>query len=330
MFIYIQSSGYNDFYTAICKLIDQNLIIPTQKGRKETNGKTPPLPTKFTIAKELDDLKDIELRIMSLNKKIDVHKYYMKHPKEFIKDEKEIRIISDFLNNPTPDMLTINERSWELFGDEKFLRAPDRQARGEVLLRKLGLTFNDLNAYYAYEPFIFYFNRTFSSKDERIILIVENKDTFWSFHKLLFETENTLDIDMLIYGEGKKIINSFQYVEKLACKYNDTYLYYGDLDREGINIYFRLKESYEKYKIRVFHEMYENLLQTSDVSRLKKSKNAQTLIDGASETFLSEIHLKYRDTIIKIIENDLYIPQEAFNFTKMLERYKRGDNAGIR
>lgn len=327
MLSHIQTSkGYLDFYNAAKRLYIENIIIPIKESKE--NGMYPPLKVKFKKVKEKNDHTEINFRLMKLNKHININKYYLKNSAEFLADEKEIMIISQFLDNPSKVKMTINERSWELFGDEKYLKLPNKQAKGEVLLKKLGLTYEDLNCYYAYEPFIFFAQPNFNEKQNRRILIVENKDTFWSFHKLLFETKNTLNVDMLIYGEGKKIINSLKYFEKLAGNASDNILYFGDIDREGINIFFKLKEVYCEFAINAFDKLYENLLKSIDIKNIQKSKNNQSLVDGAKAVFLKGMDEKYHGIISKIIDNDLYIPQEAFNFEKMLKTYGKGELDG--
>ena len=75
------------------------------------------------------------------------------------------------------------------------------------------------------------------------LLLLENKDTFYSMRRHLLEGKDTIlgmKIGTLIYGAGKGILKSFQDFSICAEPYmqnrqNQIY-YFGDLDYEGIGI----------------------------------------------------------------------------------------------
>jgi len=312
--------GYLDLHSTFQKLCDENIIEPTKS--KETNGMTPPLKNKYRKIQADSDSNEIVIEMMKLNNKIDISKYYLNNHRAFINDKESILVINEYLNNPSNTVLTINERSWELFKDEKFLKSPSKKSNGEILLRNLGLKYEDLNCYYAYEPFIFFNKPEFYNKQEREILIIENKDTFWSFHNLLFDSSSSLDIDMLIYGEGNKINSSFQYSEKLEISSKDKIWYFGDIDREGLNIFNRLKERYPNYKIEIRTDMYEYLLNTV-TENIPKAKKNQRFSNSSLQMFLGSMDEKYRNQVTEIIDNNLYIPQEVMNYKALQKIYNR-------
>ncbi len=319
----ITPQGYLDLHSTFKKLCDENIIEPTKS--KETNGMNPPLKNKYRKIQVESDSKEILIEMAKLNKKIDVSKYYLNNHEAFTRDRESILVINEYLNNPSSIMLTINERSWELFKDEKFLKNPSKKSNGEIVLQNLGLKYEDLNCYYAYEPFIYFNKSEFHSKKEREILIIENKDTFWSFHNLLFDSSSSLDIDMLIYGEGNKINSSFQYSEKFKISNKDRVWYFGDIDREGLNIFSRLKERYPDYLIEVRKDMYEYLL-NAVTENIPNSKKNQRFSDISLEIFISFMDEKYRSQITKIIKNNLYIPQEVMNYKVLCEIYNRSSD----
>ena len=314
--------GYLDLHSTFQKLCDENIIEPIKS--KETNGMTPPLKNKYRKIQGNSDSKGIIIEMMKFNNKIDMSKYYLNNHKAFIKDRESILIINEYLNNPSKTLLTINERSWELFKDEKFLKNPSKKSNGETLLQNLGLKYEDLNCYYAYEPFIFFNKPEFNNKQEREILIIENKDTFWSFHNLLFDSPSSLDIDMLIYGEGNKINSSFQYSEKLKISSKDKIWYFGDIDREGLNIFNSLKERYSNFQIEIRTDMYEYLLNTV-TENIPEAKKGQRYSNSSLQIFLDSMGNKYRNQVTEIIDKNLYIPQEVMNYKALQEIYNRSD-----
>lgn len=57
--------------------------------------------------------------------------------------EMEIKTINDFIKKDEHEIVTIKERAYELFNDEKFFKG-DERSHGEVILRRLGLSYEDL------------------------------------------------------------------------------------------------------------------------------------------------------------------------------------------
>ncbi|MCL0101390.1 DUF2220 domain-containing protein [Peptococcaceae bacterium] len=82
------------------------------------------------------------------------------------------------------------------------------------------------------------------------MLIVENKDTFFSLKALFQEGINRWNgksFSMLIYGEGRKILKSISFFEEIE-EYkglSTSFYYFGDLDAEGISIWYELTEQRE-------------------------------------------------------------------------------------
>lgn len=321
LFSYINTrDGYVQLHTVIERLCEDNIISKT--AGKDSNGMSPPLQNKYRKVDKAEDYTNIIFDMMKLNSKIDIEKYYLKNPENYSRDKKVISIISDYLDNVVSTKLTIHERSWQLFGDEKYLKNPGGKSDGEILLQNLGLTFNDLNCFYAYEPFIFFENSNFRTKTNRTILIIENKDTFWSFHNLLFDMKSTLEVDMIIYGEGNKINSSFQYVEKLGINEKDIIWYYGDIDREGLNIFYRLKNRYENYALSFMIDLYEALIDVIEEDKTPEAKNNQRSVDGSAELLIDCVKDKYKRRIQEIVNKNLYIPQEALNFELLCSKYQ--------
>ena len=153
----------------------------------------------------------------------------------------------------------------------------------------------------------------------KTILIIENKDTFWTIVKAIqkLKIEN---IYMIIYGEGKKILKSFSFIEEFKIDSKDNIYYFGDIDFEGINIYVSLKEKYNKYNISAYTKGYETIL---DIEKTpEKVRKNQNINQDKIERFISEFDKKYKDKLIEIFNNKKYIPQEVFNYEVALKSMK--------
>ena len=87
-------------------------------------------------------------------------------------------------------MVSLEERSLELFGHEKFLLDSDLFPDGKGFLNRIGIQKNSLKIVHYGEPFVFWMKQGKEMKDIQRVLIVENLSFFHTSIKLL-EAEST-------------------------------------------------------------------------------------------------------------------------------------------
>lgn len=159
----------------------------------------------------------------------------------------------------------------------KFLTKED----GNRILKCCGLDIEELNIYRTSEPLAYY---SHTREVPQNLLILENKDTFYSMRKHLLNGNKTIlgeCIRTLIYGAGKRILRSFEDFSLCAEPYmkdEKNFIYYfGDLDYEGIRIYEALSELLKEYqKVIPFVPAYEAMIRKSEcVTRLPDTKEQQ-------------------------------------------------------
>lgn len=285
----------------IQELIQEKRIEPLKNAKKNSIG----IPLKYRIIKEKKDDRNSQQEIMKLHKKIEIQ-YFLKHPDEYEKWKMEIEAIHNFLKGSSKgERITVNERSYQLFKDEKKLK------QNENLLKKLGIEWKDLNCYETYEPFFYFENTKYQQKNKKI-LILENRDTFWSFQR---RAQKDNSFYLIIYGEGKKILNSFDYIQNFNLPKKSEILYFGDIDYEGINIYLALAQKYETYHIVPYLEAYHKMLTLEDKPR--KVKNKQNKREENITRFLEYFQAEDRNKLEKLFKNELYIPQEIINYEEV-------------
>ena len=290
----------------LTNLEEKGYIQPLKTTNKDFQGSF----EKYKILKLKEENEEkIKEEILKLDKKIKID-YFLKHPKEYIKHKKIIIPINEFIkqtNGGKIETITVNERSYQIYKNEKCLK------ENEEILKKLGLTYKDLYAYDTYEPFFYYINTEYKIRKlkNKTILIIENKDTFWTIVKAIQKLK-IKNIYMIIYGEGKKILKSFSFIEEFKIDSKDNIYYFGDIDFEGINIYVSLKEKYNKYNISAYTKGYETIL---DIEKTpEKVRKNQNINQDKIEKFINEFDKKYKDKLIEIFNNKKYIPQEVFNY----------------
>lgn len=282
------------------------------------NGKNPPLYKKYRIIKPQADsgefIQEMKFHLppsFSLDyykqniDKYSEHREYILPLAEYFKQRKE----------SLQETMSLNERSLDIWGREKFLQ--ENHLAG-IILKNLGLTLEILNIYKTPEPFFAYLPPAKTSDN---ILIIENKDTWYTMRRLAREKGRAeffgTDFTGLIYGEGKKILSSFaetadQEEERLSNK-KAVFFYFGDLDFEGISIYTLLRQKFNSLRqINLFKQAYLKMVELASEDRLQLMK-AQQIRKGYEE-FLEEFPPNIQEKIIAWFEKGLCIPQEILNY----------------
>lgn len=319
--VFLQSpEGQAAFLNSMNALVYEKSISPV--GNKPNHMG---LYTKYKKI-EQNERKDNQL-ITEIIKNISlpaVLDYYLRYPDDYLKDKDTIAIIINYMKEKDHSVATVNERAYELFGDEKFFKGDVKtRSRGDIILKRLGLNYQQLGCYETVEPFFSFQKKDFYSKQARNIYIIENKDTFWSFKKHIMDLPARIKPDMLIYGEGKKILSSFQYINEYEIHPPaDSFHYFGDLDAEGINIYCELKARFPQYNIIPFYEGYEAVLETGLKRGPVKTPKQQKVSEDNILQFVNELDIDLAVRIRKLISGGFYIPQEALSAAGMIERFK--------
>lgn len=328
---------YNEIAKIVKDLIDDGILSPiglNKKGelKKGYSDKTfYNLPVKFEIVKTVNQkpmIKEYTTEINWFHSKLKGNKKIFNDIDLYVQYRNQIKKVDEYLKKyKTNEIISVNERSYELFNDEKFLSNQDKKVNKDEkkinFLQMLGLTEEDLHCQKHYEPLLVFASSTFYSKDVRKILIVENLDTFWSFQKIIFRDKIIADIDMIIYGAGNKITGGLSTYKQYDITENDSILYFGDIDSAGLNFYIQIKDKYP-LKIELFREAYEKLIDcTMTREKLNNRGKEQILLsDEKLERILNEFpNSKHKEVITNLIKEQKYIPQEALNYAILKERW---------
>ena len=319
--VFLQSpDGRVAFCSAVSQLVADHCIAPVGAKPNTILG----LHAKYRVCNPRgrtdDELTDEVVRSIVYPAKLD---YYLKNPQAFAADREIISVICAYLRQLTTDVVTVNERAYELFGDEKFFRgAAKTRSKGETVLRRLGLSFADIHCTETPEPFFSFQTKNFHSRTSRTIFIIENKDTFWSFKRNVMDCASRVTADMVVYGEGKKIISSFAFATEYHVDPNkDEFLYFGDLDAEGINIYCELRNAYPEYRIIPFVEGYTIILEIGLRRNPVQLPHKQQIRPENITTFVEGFATDLGLTCKRFLEEGFYIPQEALSARIMRERF---------
>ena len=311
-----RTQEYQKQYEYIVKLLEEKKIKPVKASR--LNGKSPALYREYWI---LDEVKDYSAYIEELRYQIvpDISvDYYLKHLESYEADREWVLQLNKYLKNKKETLqfkVSVNERSFEIWGREKFLS----KEQGKRILKRCGLEMSFFNIYETTEP-LAYYSRT--RKVPQNLLILENKDTFFSMRQHLLAGEETIlgiKIDTLIYGAGKGIFRSFEdfdlCVEPYMKEAENQIYYFGDLDYEGIGIYENLSETFkEKWNIVPFKAGYEKMLSKAEkLDSIPETKERQNR--NIKDFFFSYFSEEQVRRMKEILEKGYYIPQEILNIS---------------
>jgi len=302
---------YKELHQFIARHLDSGKLQPMKNSG--VNGKKPSLPLNYWINPPAKDYSHfIEELKYQLHPTLQ-NDYYLKNIKQYEKDRKSVQMLNRFIElNPqyTKRSISLNERAFEIWQREKFLQ----NEGGLRILKNLGLSKAALNIYETAEPIAYY---TCIKDTPQNIIIIENKDTFYSMRRHLIEGASTicdLSIGTLIYGGGKSVSKAFGdfklSVEPYLLHPENQFHYFGDLDYEGIGIYQQLANIFE-YPLVPFYAGYQKMLQKADLLELSKTKTGQKPHDGYS--FWKGFNLVDVQTAQTILKQGNYIPQEILN-----------------
>lgn len=316
---YLENGGYMELAKLINKLEGKEIIKPINAS--DYNGLNPPLKLKWEIILEEEESNWDRSKMMRLSDCLDFT-YYINNPRYQTGLEWEyIENIYGFLKSrDVREWASVEERSLELFYDEKYLTNRKETLKGKYgILRRLKVSYDDLKMKKYGEMFI-YWNR--GTKDIKKVIILENHSTFFSYKRVAEDGRPIFGFkpDILIYGGGNKIENSFSFIEEIADSSKIQVLYFGDIDSEGFGIYHRLKERYKDINISLQREAYKHLINISNRGYKKKSKKKNQLY---LDCFLEEVGdyfgLATIEKLKGIWTKDLRIAQELIDYEYLLK-----------
>lgn len=318
---YQKAGGYQKLYQLLKKLEAEEEIRAIKSAA--FNQQLPQLKKRWSLLKN-DEAGWPEKDILKLSRSLNLN-YYLKRPQKQSAELKEMLFkLAYFLNNKAGrEWASREERSLELFADEKFLSS----SQGRKLLNNLKLQLAELKARQYKHLFVYWSLKPTQIKN---ILIMENHSAFIGAKKAAAAGINIFgeDFDTIIYGQGKKIVSSFSFLEELLgfepaekITADLKICYAGDLDPEGLAIYTALKDKYPEFKIKLLAEYYQLLLKVSNgfYPFHKKQNKNQAVLKRVLEEFEKEGFNELSRKVKKAWQADRRLPQELIT----LEVYQK-------
>ena len=315
-----KASAYLQQYRYVCHKIETGQIKPVKNS--PLNGKMPALHTRYWILEQTPDNTSRIEELQFLIAPCIQTDYYLNHLEVYETERKWVRLLSRYFKNQgqkIPEPVSVNERSFQIWGREKFLQ----REQGKKILAHCGVSMEQLSVYRTTEPLAYF---SAGRQIPQTVLIVENKDTFYSMRRLLLDGPRTMfgeEIATVVYGAGKGILRSFSdfgfCVEPYMNAPQNRILYFGDLDYEGIGIYERLWELFcGEHEIEPFWGAYQAMVQKAEaygtdfLPEMSAGQNKR-LSGRFWECFAAGL----RERMERILEAGKYVPQEILNISDM-------------
>ena len=300
-------------------LISEGLIKPVKSSGKNGNLIYSWFKKyRITATEEIDDsvIKNIKL----LHAMLLSNGYLPSHPLAYVENREVIDALSKYLFTKRDDeFVSRKERSFEIFGKEKVLD----DSGVKSLLKNLQVTRENLKFYdtpeYCFHDYIPV------RKSQMTLLICENKDIWFNIRRCMFEDGFHqlfgMPIDGVVYGNGNKVSQKqgalVEYI-KFMGNPNVKFLYWGDIDREGFDIYRRTCEVNKELDIELFIPGYRKMIQRAKETVLEDSPSSKK--DGMDFEYLFEnFSVEEKSFLIKSLKDNKLIPQEIVSYTILSE-----------
>ncbi len=314
----IKETDYGLFHHVVETLVDDGILVPVKSSG--LNGRLPPLFNKYRIIKPKEDFSGYFESIRHLNPALNISGY-LKRPELYKKHREIVEGLSRYLwysAGLLEEPMSRKERSFSVWGGEKLL--DNHFALVREVLRYNGLGEEFLNYYDTPEPFFEYVH---ARPEQMTVLILENKDTWFTFRKLMQDTGKNIvagtPVDVLLYGEGNKISKYGALEEYNAVMLGGKrgqagrFLYFGDLDREGIRLFFRARGANPNLDIKPFSTLYQLMLKLAEGMELPESPDERG-VEAPLSDFTSMLGFDRVDVLTVFLEKGRYIPQEIVNY----------------
>lgn len=307
---------YEEFAATLQALIDEGFITAIKSHGVNWKG----LPNSFRIQKGkvqqplMEEIQEMQFMVHPM---INLRFYFSSPKRRWFEDKHLIERIDKYLQkNGLPiSYANSSERSYEMIGDEKWMD----EKGGKALLERIQL-FDKLKIMKTPDPLMFAINQRTLLGEQSVHkhLIVENKATYYG----LLETLPNTSFTSLTYGAGWKISSSLEQLSiQLGLTNKETQheiYYFGDLDYEGISIFYHL---YEKYNVKLATHFYEAMLRKP----YYKGKENQTRNDMAVQQFIQYFRMEDQENILAILLENGYYPQEALSKEELDDIWRKSD-----
>lgn len=255
----------------------------TQRGRLRRFGKGgPSRPMQLSevpyVRRGGPAETEVRAKILELDQRFWMNGWLLSHPGAYTLFERQLTAINDALvNGALPGDITRRQLAYQMGGDEKFF---EYGSDGHKLLRAMGM--EDVIRHRPMPKPDLLYHAPRRRKHMRV-LVTENLDPWLDVHDLMYEEGRTTilgeRIHAVVLGGGTPILEHNRLALLLDTLGADSVevLYWGDIDRAGIDIMVRLRDVLgEHYPFAPFAPAYQLMIDKAMERYPDPADNEQT------------------------------------------------------
>ena len=302
----------------ITELTEQGALVPVKKSGTNGNMKTP-LFLRYTIC--IENTAQIPANeIYALHPRLSANGYLLRNRVQFVNNKEFLCRLSEWLTHcKHNDMMSRRERSFSIFGEEKEL---DNHSR---LLESMGIS-GDMLGFYE-TPELCFSDYIPVRKPVMKILVCENKDIWFNIRRLMYENGACsvfgTRIDGVIFGQGNDITgkDKFRSYAQFLGADKVSFLYCGDIDRAGFDIFLRLCKAAAELQIDLFIPAYRKMLELSSDMELPASDDGRCIMPEMSG-ILPLFRTEEQEMITRILQDNKRLPQEILSYPVLADNMR--------
>ena len=304
------SWGYDRFRPAVAALLDDGSLTAVCAGGVDFSGlprRLKRVPAKLFASVSVIQAEAIRL---ALSEKLDFSFYYEQPLKVWQADLPYIEKLSAWLARDVGERASLQQRSWDIFADEKYLLGP-----GAALLKRVGLTAADLGICDQPDPLMMAIHPGHLQQSVCHHLVVENKAPYGRLLPHLAESRLTA----LIFGGGWKIAANLDLLPTQCGCPNAHHVvwYFGDFDWEGLRIW-QAAASSKTVEVRLAAPFYEVFL----AYEAPQGKENQQREESVWPPFAAAVGESQARIFRDILDRGCYYPQEALTESDLIRALK--------
>jgi hypothetical protein len=294
---------YDDFANVIYQLQSERILIPTKTAK--TNEKKRPLALKFRLNIQSFFAQyhhQLHQKQHVFHPKIRLDAYFKLEESTFKKELPMIEAIDRYLKTfgMPKELMYIPQLSLKLVGNEKWID----DLGGMTLLKRIGL-WEELPIIDRIDPVAFTIDPNKISKDVQYHLIVENKTPYRQCSDFIQES----GFSTVIYGKGKQICSGIRlFLEQYPVNAVHRFVYFGDIDWEGLGIYKSLADTVSLEPGIYF---YGQMLRHAWISGKENQRENSAALDFFIEAVLEKTQGLAFEKIQSQLKQEFYLPQEV-------------------
>lgn len=315
-----RTGSQEELYALVSDAVARGCISPI-KASGENGNRAYPLFLKYRITFR-EDYSEAMREISLMHPSMTQSGYLQSKPELYLKYQVQLEQLNNFLFKKKINVaVSKKERSFEIFDEEKQLE--DRSFCN--MLEHLGLTAEVLGYYETPE---YCFNDYIPMpKRQMTLLICENKDIWFNIRRRMYEDGAReifgMHIDGVVYGCGNKIseAGALSAYTRFMEAAHVRYIYWGDIDRAGLNIYLSLQKNNQELDISLFAAAYDQMIELSENRTIPDSTDHRERM-GNYESIYALFSDANRAKIRKAIDTNKRIPQEIISYEYLLSNMR--------